>query len=294
MSNTGQAVAVTTGGAAALFSFCNLSTPTGLWITMNQFQLILLLLLTKSNIPKSIVDYLSGLKATTCSFNFIPFKDIPWFYRLIKYLNSALPRKELEYFGIFSGSSFSNNFSLIWILIIIAFIHLFFMIIYKLTKHKIEKHEKWNKCTEKVYQFFAFSLYVRIFLETYIFLLLSSFSELYHWNTSNTSNIISLFIASIWAWIWVIFVALSLINWHTNKYRDNFDIYIPLKELYSGIRNTKASMLYSTFLLTRRLIFVVLLVYGETFTNIILIYLIDIKYYIPSFIFFQKLTIIIN
>ena len=136
----------------------------------------------------------------------------------------------------------------------------------------MKKHEKWNKCTEKVYQFFAFSLYVRIFLETYIFLLLSSFSELYHWNTSNTSNIISLFIASIWAWIWVIFVALSLISWHTNKYRENLDIYIPLKELYSGIRNAKASMLYSTFLLTRRLIFVILLVYGETFSNIILIY----------------------
>ena len=101
MSKTGQAAAAAAGGAAALFSFCNLSTPTGLWITMNQFQLILLLLLTKSSIPKSIVDYLSGLKATTCSFNFIPFKDIPWFYRLIEYLNSALPRKELDYFGIF-------------------------------------------------------------------------------------------------------------------------------------------------------------------------------------------------
>ena len=142
MSKTGQAVAAAVGGAAALFSFCNLSTPTGLWITMNQFQLILLLLLTKSSIPKSIVDYLTGLKATACSFNFIPFKDIPWFYRLIEYLNSALPRKELDYFGIFSGSTLSNNFSLIWILIIIALIHSFLMIIYKLTKHKIEKHEK--------------------------------------------------------------------------------------------------------------------------------------------------------
>ena len=110
MSSTGQAVAGAAGGASALFSFCNLSTPTGLWITMNQFQLILLLLLTKSNIPKSIVDYSSGLKATTCSFSFIPFKDISGFYRLIEYLNSSLPRKELDYFGIFSGSKFSSNF----------------------------------------------------------------------------------------------------------------------------------------------------------------------------------------
>ena len=129
-----------------------------------------------------------------------------------------------------------------------------------------------NKYTENVYQFLVLNIYVRILLEAYFFLLLSSFSEHYHWNTSSIPNIISLFIASIWAWIWFIFVALSLISWYTNKNRENLDIYIPLKELYSGIRNTKTSMLYSTFLLTRRLIFVVLLIYGETFSNIILIY----------------------
>ena len=104
MSSAGQAVAGAAVGVSIIFSFCNLSTPTGLWITMNQYQLILLLLLTKSNIPKSIVDYLSGLKVTTCSFNFIPFKDISGFDRLIEYLNSELPREELDYFGIFSGS----------------------------------------------------------------------------------------------------------------------------------------------------------------------------------------------
>ena len=130
MSASGQAVVGAIGGAAALFSLCNLSTPTGLWITMNQFQLILLLLLTKSNIPKSIIDYLSGLKATTCSFNFIPFKDIPGFNRLVEYLNLKLSRKELNYFGIFSGCTFSNNFSLIWILMILALIHMLFILIY--------------------------------------------------------------------------------------------------------------------------------------------------------------------
>ena len=64
-------------GVTVLFSFWNMSNLQGIWITMNQFQLILLLLLTNSHIPKSIVDYLTGMKATTCSLNFVPFKDLP-------------------------------------------------------------------------------------------------------------------------------------------------------------------------------------------------------------------------
>ena len=77
ISEMGQAVAGAAGGVAVVFSLWNISTPTGLWITMNQFQLIMLLLLTNSSIPLSIVAYLSGLKTTTCSFNFLPFKNIP-------------------------------------------------------------------------------------------------------------------------------------------------------------------------------------------------------------------------
>jgi hypothetical protein len=50
---------------SAALAICNISTPQGLWMTMNQFQLILLLLLTNSYISESIVSYLTGLKAST-------------------------------------------------------------------------------------------------------------------------------------------------------------------------------------------------------------------------------------
>jgi hypothetical protein len=95
------------------FSMCGLSTPQGVWMTLKQFQLILLILLTGAYIPTSIVDYLSSLKATTCSFNFIPFKDIPYLDKLVEFLDSELFFKELDHFGLFSGSAFVNNFSLI-------------------------------------------------------------------------------------------------------------------------------------------------------------------------------------
>ena len=49
------------------------------------------------------------------------------------------------------------------------------------------------------------------------------------------------------------------------------DNYIPLKEFFSGIKSTSASKLYSTFLLSRRVIFVTILVFGEQSDSIGLI-----------------------
>ena len=203
----------------SLFSLWNASAPTGLWITMNQFQLILLLLLTKSNIPRSIVSYLSGLKATTWSFNFIPFKSIPGFDKMVNRFDFRLPDAELKYFGINSGSTFVTNFSLICIVLILIAIHSLFLLIYRLLKSKVKSKTKWVKCLKKIFQFFAFSLYIRVMFEANVFLLLSSLSELYQWDTSNSSKIISLFFC---------------IYWRMDLLLDNHIFHIPLGRGYGN------------------------------------------------------------
>lgn len=89
-----------------------MSTPQAVWMTMNQFQLILLLFLSGAFIPKMVEDYLKSMRLTTCSLNFIPFKDIPYIKEVIKYLDFVQVNDELDKFGIFSGSAIVNNFSL--------------------------------------------------------------------------------------------------------------------------------------------------------------------------------------
>ena len=127
------AVGVVTG-VVGIFSIWNISSPQGLWISMNQFQMILLLLLTKCSIPKPIANYLTGLKATTWSFNFIPFKDIPGLNKLVSYFDFKLSNNSLDYFGVLSGSTFVNNFALICILILISVIVASYILISKLWK----------------------------------------------------------------------------------------------------------------------------------------------------------------
>ena len=270
-SAMGQAVAGASGSITTLFSLWNASAPTGLWITMNQFQLILLLLLTKSNIPRSIVSYLSGLKATTWSFNFIPFKSIPGFDKMVNRFDFRLPDAELKYFGINSGSTFVTNFSLICIVLILIAIHSLFLLIYRLLKSKVKSKTKWVKCLKKIFQFFAFSLYIRVMFEANVFLLLSSLSELYQWDTSNSSKIISLFFAFIGGWICLNFISLSMINYSMHKDTKNMDNYIPMKEFFSGINDKRMSRLYPTILLLRRLLFVGWLIFGGTLNNFTLV-----------------------
>ena len=97
--------------------------------------------------------------------------------------------------------------------------------------------------------------------------MLSGFSELYNFNISSTSKILSLSSAAVWSWILICFILLSLINWIRFKDLESFEIYIPLKELFSGLRCSRASTLYTTVMLSRRAFFVGLLIFGSSFTN---------------------------
>ena len=176
----------------------------------------------------------------------------------------------MKYFGIDSGSTFANNFSLIWIVFIFIIIHSLFLIIHWLLKRKV-KSKKWTKCLDKTYQFFAVSLYIRLIFETNLFLQISSFSELYEWNTSSISNIISICFAIVGGWICLNFLSLSIINYSMNKDTKNMDDYIPLKEFFSGIKGKRLSRLYPTILLLRRLIFAGWLIFGRSLNNFTLV-----------------------
>ena len=98
---------------AFISSFANTSSPQTFWMTLKQFQLILLTLLTSAYIPTKIVKFLSGMKSSTCSFSFIPFDKIPGIDKIIDWLGINLRYNKLDHFGIESGSSFVNVFSII-------------------------------------------------------------------------------------------------------------------------------------------------------------------------------------
>ena len=256
-------------GVVVIFSFWDKSAPQIYWITMNQFQLILLLLLTKSNIPKPIQNYLSGLKATTWSFNLIPFKDIPGLNKIIFYLDFSLQNKDLDIFGIFSGSAIVNNFSFICILLIIGLIQVLFTLISKWFKKANSIIAK--KWLASAHQFFNYSIYIRLFIEVNQFMLLSCTSEIKGLNTSSLSSIISLLISFVFAFICVCFLFISFLSWTKYEVSENLPENYPFKEFFNGIALKSSAKLYSTIFLLRRMTLVGLLIFGSSLSNIYLI-----------------------
>ena len=91
----------------------NQSSLHSVFMTIKQFQLILLTLLTNVYIPNNIIKFMSGMKWLTCSFRFIPFHKIYGLNRIIEWIGSDLKFDKLKYFGIESGSSLINMLSIL-------------------------------------------------------------------------------------------------------------------------------------------------------------------------------------
>ena len=255
-------------GATVVFSFWNMSNLQGIWITMNQFQLILLLLLTNSHIPKSIVDYLTGMKATTCSLNFIPFKDLPGLRYIVDWFDYGINNQSLDYFGVFSGSTFVNIFALIWAVSLIGVVHICYLYLFKRLLTWWGERPTCIKYLNKVYQLLTFTIYIRLILEANIFIMLTSLSEIKAWNTTSVSKIASLINAIIWELFWIALFILTFVHWMYNRKLDNIDHYMPLKAFFNGLKNQVKARLYSTILLLRRIFLTTFLIIGSSISSL--------------------------
>ena len=270
-SSTSQAAVSSIVGASAVLSMCNLSAPQGLWMTMDQFQLILLLLLAKANIPQKVVDYLSGMKDTTWSFNLIPFKDIPGISKLIESLDFLLDNNDLKYFGLFSGSFLVNNFSFIWIILIITLFQFFVIPTYLIWSKKSKPDTKKYKIVSRIYQLFALSIYIRLWMETNQFLMMSSLYQIYSWSFINYRHFISFALSLFWIVFVIFLIIVSMIQWRRlmNGYSENKHHYF--KEFLSSIKDKPWTRIYTSWMMTRRLLLVSLLILGSSLKSIYIV-----------------------
>ena len=196
-----QSVAGLSSFAAVISSSLNLSSPIGLWIIINQFQLLILILFFGVYIPKDVKDYILGMDFMSFSLNFILFDKMPFLKDIINLLDSEQNDARFIDIGANSGSSFVNNFSMIVIVILQAIIHLTYIPVYYIIKCKLpdDSNSKLNIVCNQIFYFFTFNSYVRIFLEANQFVLLTTCSEIYHMNFSTTAKLVSLNIAFAFA-----------------------------------------------------------------------------------------------
>jgi cysteine-rich repeat protein len=253
-SNEAQTTqAITSAGAilAAGTSFSNLSSPTGLWQSMNIMQLFMLILLFEIYVPSKIVEALNSTKYFSIAFE-IPFVDkIPIISSTLDYLNFVPPNGHYNILGVTSGSTLVNIFCLSGILLFICFLHVLSYPFKLLGQKKTSgtKPSTWRLVCLKIWHIFTFGAYIRFALQSYQLLAVNFISGLYYAQTSDIPHLISVFAASIIGVFWIMIPLFGF--WIILKRTMN-----GVGELFAGLKKNQASRIYQIILILRKLIFI--------------------------------------
>ena len=236
VKNAGIAIKSIVGATIAIIgiaSIFNLSSPQDIWSIVNQFQVFMFLLLTGVYFPKDITDLLNGNSIFMFSFSFIGIINLRGFYSIKQQIDFDWDDENLKYIGFNSGSTLINNLSLLILFILIVCIHLIFEWILCSFKHKIEAKSWLKKIFNFLKKLFWLTIYIRLIMQSDLYLLISSFYEMKQMRTRGWNQIFSLIISLFVFVIWIKFMFMAfrvtLIN-RQSKYNSIVSIWNELFE----------------------------------------------------------------
>ncbi|CAI2384176.1 unnamed protein product [Moneuplotes crassus] len=264
-SAASQSAVGAAAAATVVISVLNMSSPTVLWVMANQLQLLLLLVLTNSSMPTKIVEFLTTNRFASFSLDFLPLDKLPGLTLVKGSFIKEQDDSNLSEIGIESGSTFYNNFTLIFLIFLVLLpSHICSMLVPRCKKMPYSE-SKWkskigrliNKGKDILFELFNLTIYLRLFLEAYQFIMLGSVSEIFRLEyTEYVSFLISC--------VALIFCAFLLyVSYHvyatTMKFYDEEQFYY-FKELARGLKDSKEARIYTFFLLLRRFVLVIWLI----------------------------------
>ncbi|CAI2378033.1 unnamed protein product [Moneuplotes crassus] len=238
--------------AIIAISILNFTSIAAIWSIVSQFQILMLLLLTKTPFPDDIKGIILGNKALSFDFSIIPVQEIPKFNCITSWIDIDQKNVYLETIGFGSASSLVNNFSFGSCFILML---LLYPLVY-LLKCFIDfgKEEKCsiNYLLMKLFDLWNFTIFIRIALSGFQALMVSSYSEVLSFDVHTTQDVVSLVIA----FVGVVFCAFILLVsiWFfvgTLKSYDK-DNHYKCGEFIEGVKASKIARMYNSMSLIRR------------------------------------------
>ena len=234
-------------------SLINLSSPIGAFILINQFQLLFLIIVSGAFLSNGVFYLIVGMNIVLFNFEFIKIEHIENIKDIYYDLSFDQPNSHLSDIGIPSGSTYVNNIKLVIFILLAILAHLFFIMIFRWFKWT-DRYRIWIRVYNLLFTFFTFSIYIRMIIEAYFMMLLSSFSEVYEHDLSSVSRTTSFYIniailisllIVLGIWISQILKAHPTLNLQKQKY---------FVEFFNGIRNTTYSRINSVLFLIQRIL----------------------------------------
>ncbi|CAI2369416.1 unnamed protein product [Moneuplotes crassus] len=264
---------------ASASSLLSLSSISSIFSIMNSLQLAVLLPLVPDYFSLKVLDILSGMGFAMFSFDFIKFKDLPFVEGLTNWVSYPQSDGYLNSLGMRSGSSVVNYLSLFAILILVGVINFGIFVCKICTENS--KHTRCKKFFNKLFKLLTFNIYIRIFMQAFVFTTLSIFSELYNLNLATTVTQISFGLCIVFAICTSVLFILSFIMYCASFPQIDKVKYWTCIEYFNGIKPTKFSKLYSSLFMLVRISMTSLLIFGQTirlYEKAIFFYLINIGY----------------
>lgn len=147
-----------------------MSSAAQVWSVLQQFQLLILLLLLAIYIPADLFYYFSGLDFTMFNLNFVPTIEIPGIKKFIAIFNFDTNLEGMKAIEAESGSAFVNNYS--WVLSILGFITLNIVYSIYFKKYQRPKGTKVYKFQKGIKRLLEYNIYVRTIVESLEMLLI--------------------------------------------------------------------------------------------------------------------------
>ena len=279
----------------------NSTSMSSIWTMLNYLQLLVLLLLTRAFMPKDVVNFILNTSISMFVFNLTPFQNTSYFNLTEKWFDDDQSDKLLYKIGLTSGSSLINNYSFFWLLLWTVIGHLMLYIFSLIIKRvKTEgwlswfiKGLKWSVIA--ILKILTFSTYIRIILESFQIMLISSISEIFNLNTSSSSKSYSLISAFlIFAFCWLIIWLILVLIWKMkNSEESRFTKY---EELFSGLKENTSSRQFRVLHLLRRFLYISILIPLASKSMFIVIWFISVlqAMFFVSIVIFKFIIIFIN
>jgi hypothetical protein len=194
------AQAVTATGVAAILSvsIATMSSPIGAFSMINQFQFYIILPMIGAYMPKSVIKFILGMEFVTLALSFVPIDKIPVVNKIKDIFSYAQDNDYYNEIGMESGSAIANNLTLLLFVFLFLILHALFIPIHlKIMKSVENRCVKWT--SDKLFRFMTLTLYIRLFMEAYLFLLVCTISEINRFDTDEPVTIGSLSVAFVLA-----------------------------------------------------------------------------------------------
>ena len=208
-----QVIVAVAVAASISSAFLSMSSPQGAFSVLNQFQLFILLPMIGAYIPPKVIDIITGMSFSMISFSFLPIEKIPFATDLFDYDQNA------DYFddiGLTSGSSLLNHLGLLAMLMLLILPHCIIGCCHFISTLTLDENNCFRKTIKKVSEFLTLSAYVRLGMESFLFICISSAAEAYQLDTKTTFKSISLIFSYLLSLLLILFVFLCL--WETIRH----------------------------------------------------------------------------